>query len=396
MNGTKKRVLILSASVGTGHVRAAEALEKVCQAHPGIAAVEHLDALQHSNPLFRHVYSDFYLQMVKRTPTMLGWFFEQTDEPWKTDRWRLVMDRLNTAPLVRRIRAFKPDVCICTHFLPAQIIGSLVRRHRLDTRLAIVVTDFDIHAMWLSKLFHHYFVALDEAKAHLEMLGFPRGRITVSGIPIDPLFAVPKAVPSLRTKHGLGTDLPVVLVSGGALGVSSAELMVRVLGHLKTPAQVAVLCGRNEELLEKVRQTAAGLAAPHLHFHAMGYTTEMDEWMKLADLFIGKPGGLTTSEAMACGLPMVVFQPIPGQEERNSDHLLEHGAAVRCNQLTTLAYKVDELLAAPARLARMRAAARSLGRPGAAGVVIETLLASAGSPVVISRPHRRRTRKEFT
>lgn len=395
MNGAQKRILLLSASAGTGHVRAAQAIEKICREHAGVAAVENLDSLQHSNPVFRRAYSDLYIKMVKATPTMVGWVFNQTDEPWKTDKWRLVLDRLNTAPLVKRIREFEPDICICTHFLPAQIIGSLVRRNRLETKLAIVVTDYDIHAMWLSKLFHHYFVALDEAKAHLAMLGFPPGRITVSGIPVDPVFSERKNSAALREKHGLRKDLPVILVSGGALGVSSAETMVRVLGHLQSPAQIAVICGKSEELQNEVRSVADKLDASHLKFHVMGYTTEMDEWMKLSDLFIGKPGGLTTSEAMACGLPMVVFQPIPGQEERNSDHLLERGAAVRCNQVSTLAYKVDQLLQTPTRLRRMSEAARSLGRPDAARVVVDTLLASDESPVVISRPHRRKIRKEF-
>ena len=395
MDETQKRILILSASAGTGHVRAAQALEKICREHPGLGAVENIDSLQHSNPVFRRAYSNLYIQMIRKTPTMLGWWYDTTDEPWKTDGWRLVLDRLNTAPLVKKIREFKPDICICTHFLPAQIIGSLVRRHRLDTKLAIVVTDYDIHAMWLSKLFHHYFVALDEAKAHLEMLGFPPGRITVSGIPIDPVFSVRKNRGALREKHGLRNDLPVVLVSGGALGVSSAELMVRVLGKLKTPAQIAVICGSSEELQNEVRGVIEKMDSPHLKFHVMGFTTEMDEWMKLSDLFIGKPGGLTTSEAMACGLPMVVFQPIPGQEERNSDHLLEYGAAVRCNQVTTLAYKVDLLLQDKPRLKRMSDAARSLGRPDAARVVIDTLFACDETPVVISRPHRRKMRKEF-
>lgn len=396
MNGKGKRILILSAAAGTGHVRAAQAIESVGRTHPGVAAVEHVDALDFSNALFRRAYSDFYLQMVKSTPAMLGWWFDRTDEPWKTDRWRLVLDRLNTAPLVRKVRAFAPDLCICTHFLPAQVIGSLVRRGRLDTKLAVVVTDYDVHAMWLSKLFHHYFVALDEAKAHLAMLGFPPGRITVSGIPIDPVFGARKPAGPLREKHGLRAGLPVVLVSGGALGLSSAELMVRMLGRLRTPAQIAVVCGRNAALQEEVRRVVAETDAPHLHFHPMGYTNEMHEWMKLADLFIGKPGGLTTSEAMACGLPMVVFQPIPGQEERNSDHLLEGGAAVRCNQVTTLAFKVDRLLSDPPRLRGMRDAARALGRPDAARTVVETLLAADETPVVISRPHRRKTRKEFT
>lgn len=396
MRAARPNILILSASVGTGHVRAAQALEKTCRADPRVGQVKHVDALEHTNAVFRRMYSEFYLQMVKTTPTMLGWFFEQTDEPWKTDTWRLLVDRANTGPLVRLIRDFKPDLVVCTHFLPAQIVGSLVRRQRLDTRLAIVVTDYDVHAMWLSKLFHHYFVAIDEAKAHLSMLGFPPGRITVSGIPIDPAFAAHRDRASLRRKHGLDPDLPVVLVSGGALGLSSAELMVRVLGQMKGPAQLAVVCGRNEELRARVGEIVAGLTAPHLRFHVMGYTTEMDEWMKAADLFIGKPGGLTTAEAMACALPMVVFQPIPGQEERNSDHLLEHGAAVRCNQLTTLAYKVDQLLADPARLQRMRAAARELGRPLAAQTILSTLLEGQGaSPVVLARSHRKRVRKQF-
>jgi processive 1,2-diacylglycerol beta-glucosyltransferase len=134
--------------------------------------------------------------------------------------------------------------------------------------------------------------------------------------------------------------------------------------------QTIVICGRNEELREKVLKQVEG----NPRFCVLGFTDRMAELMKISDLFIGKPGGLTTSELLACGLPLAIIQPIPGQEERNSDHLLEQGIAIKCNELTTLAYKVDRLLGDPARLAAMRRNALALGRPHAARTVVETLL----------------------
>jgi processive 1,2-diacylglycerol beta-glucosyltransferase len=376
------RVLIMSVSAGTGHLRAADAVAKVCRANPRIAEVVNIDCLTYTNQLFRRFYSKFYIQLVRSAPTLLGWFYENTDEPWRTDRMRLMLSRLNTRPLVRMIRRLNPDVTVCTHFLPAEIISYLVSKHLIQTRLAIVVTDFDVHAMWLSRVFHRYFVAIDEAKVHLTMTGMPADRISVSGIPIDPAFAEPKDPRQLREKHGLGLDRPVVLVSAGALGVSAAADIVRVLGNMRSAAQVVVVCGWNRELQDQVAREARKIPRTDLSFHVMGYTSEMDEWMRMADLFIGKPGGLTTAETLACGLPILIVQPIPGQEERNSDHLLEKGVAVKCNQLTVMAHKVDALLEHPAKLLRMRRAARHLAHPNAAQTVVETLLDTFHMPPV--------------
>ncbi|MGB8353847.1 MAG: glycosyltransferase, partial [Chthoniobacteraceae bacterium] len=337
----KKRVLIVSTSAGTGHVRAAEALQKAFANDPRVEAVANIDALHYTNKLFRDFYSKLYIQLVRSAPQVLGWLYKSSDEPWKGDEVRLRLDRLNTLPLVKFIRKFKPDITVCTHFMPTGIISHLIAKGLLDARLSVVVTDLDMHAMWLSRVFHRYFVAIDETRAHLEALGLPRERITVSGIPIDPVFAEPIDRRAVRLDYGLDPDKTTLLLSAGALGVSPTEIAVGRLLQLRNETQTVVICGRNEELQARV---AAIVGAGNPRFKIMGYSDKMHELMKISDLFVGKPGGLTTSEALACGLPMAILSPIPGQEERNSDHLLEDGAAIKCNEMTTIPFKIDRLL----------------------------------------------------
>jgi processive 1,2-diacylglycerol beta-glucosyltransferase len=341
-----------------------------------------VDALSFTNKLFRDFYSKLYLALAQDAPTLLGWWYDTSDEPWKTDKMRLLLDRLNTRPLVRLISKLQPDITVCTHFMPAEIISHLITKKVIQAKLSIVVTDYDFHAMWLSRAFHRYFVALDETKAYLTLLGFPAERVTVSGIPVDPSFGRQKDRPSIRKKLGLHTDRPVVVVTAGALGVNPAEQVVKSLRQVTQKIQVAVICGKNPEAKERVEQEVARGPATGVEFLVKGYVEDMPEWMGAADLLISKPGGMTSAEAMASSLPMAIYDPIPGQEERNSDQLLEKGVAIKCNEITTLGYKVGRLLAEPDRMQRMREAARQMGRPKAAEVVVKTLLAESDSEPV--------------
>lgn len=381
----KKRVLIVSTSAGTGHVRCGQALEKAFGEDARTAEVLHEDALKYTNKLFRDFYSTLYARLVRSAPQLLGFAYRASDEPWKNETVRLQFDRLNTRPLVKFIQAYDPHITVCTHFMPAGIISHLIQKGELAAHLSIVVTDMDCHAMWLSRLFQRYFVALDETKAHLEALGLPGERITVSGIPIDPLFAQPVDRAALLAELGLSPAKPTLLLSAGALGVGPTEVAVRRLMELRQPAQVLVLCGHSEPLREQIQ---ALLGPNNLGFRVLGYSRRMHELMQISDLFIGKPGGLTTSEALACGLPMAIVSPIPGQEERNSDHLLEEGAAIKCNEMTTLSFKIDRLLEDPPRLAQMAAKARRFGKPQAARQVVETLLTDELPPLFLGQQQR--------
>lgn len=370
-----KKVLVLSASAGAGHLRAAEAIERAFVKMRAAEEVRHVDTLAYTNKLFRHLYSKAYIEMVNKTPDLLGWLYDHLDKPWQNERRRLALDKLNTRPFVKLLRDYQPDITICTHFLPAEIISWLKAKERINFPQAIVVTDFDVHAMWLCHHYEQYFVALEETRVHLEKLGIPHEKITVSGIPIDSLFAERKDKHAMRDKHELRRDVLTILVSAGGFGVGPVEHILQSLLELHRSAQVVALCGRNRELQERIEKLTTTLSpAHHISIKPVGYTTEMDEYMAASDILLGKPGGLTTCEALAQGLVFVIVNPIPGQEERNSDHLLEEGVAIRCNNLPALAYKIDRLLDDPARFAQMQENALRLARPQAAPEIVSKLL----------------------
>lgn len=376
------RVLILSASSGAGHVRAGQAIAKAFALSNAAAEVRHVDALEYCSPGLRRIYSRGYIDMVNHAPTVLGILYDTADKPWKDENSRMAFDRLNTLPLAKYIKSYDADLVVCTHFLPAEITSWLLCKKRIASRHAVVVTDFDAHSMWLCRHFHNYFVALDETKEHLFQEGVPRQRVLVSGIPVDPDFAQMKDKAEMRRKYEIDQNLPTILLSAGGFGVGPVELLLQSLMQLKHRVQVIALCGKNEELRRKLERAEAASHTGSVIIKPVGYTDKIDEYMAASDMLLGKPGGLTTAEALSKGLAMIIVNPIPGQEERNSDHLLELGIAIRCNNLPTLAYKIDKLLDEPARLQSMRQKALELSNPNAAVDIVRTLLEFKEAPTI--------------
>ena len=372
----KPRVLLLSASSGAGHVRAAQALEQAFQAHGG-CSVEHIDALTYVSKVFQQIYDKAYIRMVRRAPELMGLLYARTDQPWHALRGRLAMDRLNTQPMIRMLKNVQPDLCVATHFLPAEILAWLIAKKKLQARNAIVVTDYDVHAMWLCRTVDRYYVALPEAQEYLAGIEVPREKLRVTGIPVDPVFEQPVDRTSVRRQLGLDAQAQILLISAGGYGIGPVEQLVKDLLALECPLQIVAIAGRSEKLKSKLEQLSrgAGLLPSGLpRLVSVGFTKDMDQYMGAADLLVGKAGGLTTSEALARELPMALVEPIPGQEERNADHLLEAGAAIRCNNLPAAAWKIGMLLDQPERLDKMRHAARELARPGAARAIVEDAL----------------------
>lgn len=361
-------VMILSSASGAGHIRAADALTLAFE-NKGITA-KHVEVLKYTNPIFRKVYSDLYKEIVNKNPDLFGWVYKAFDKPWKYQKRRLALDLLNTGRFVKFIKKEKPELVICTHFLPAEIIIHLKRKKILDVPIGIVVTDFDAHAMWLYKDVDWYFVACEETKVYLEALGIPSKTIFVTGISVDPVFEISKPQKETRMRLGLDVNLKTVLVSAGGFGVGPVESLINSIDTVKHPIQIAVICGRNPQLENRLRKNKN----TNHPMKVIGFTKEIDEWMAASDLLVGKAGALTSSEAFARGLVLVIVNPIPGQEERNSDHFLEKGIALRCNNIATLGYKIDSLLSDNDRFSQMQENVKNFARPKSASEIVSIVL----------------------
>ena len=372
----RPRLLILSASAGFGHFRCGQAVERACHLLGYNWNISHIDILDYTNPLFKTMYSKMYIDMMTKMPEVLGWLYDQLDKPEKNRKNKLAFDRLHVGPFIRLIKQIRPDVVFCTHSLPAEIISWLNGRKKnpLRIRQTIIITDFDAHALWLCENYEKYFVALEETRVHLEQIGVPAGKVAVTGIPIDPVFSDLPDRRAMRMKYGLNPDTSTILTSAGGYGVGRVEKVIALLMQLKQKTQVIAICGKNEALKERLENVAAAQDEhSNVSLLVVGYTSAMHEYMAASDLIIGKPGGMTMCESLASGLVWVVVNPIPGQEVRNSDHLLEEGCAIKCNNLPALPFKVDRLLADSDRLARMQQNSLRLARPDAARQIATSL-----------------------
>jgi processive 1,2-diacylglycerol beta-glucosyltransferase len=370
-----RRILILSASVGAGHLRAAQAVELALRELDPGAAVENYDVLEFTNATFRRLYSAAYFDLVNKAPHVLGYFYDMLDRApsprHKSDRLRRFVEKLNLSRFLRFVSQGQWDIIVNTHFLPAELIASLRRRGTIRTPQLTVTTDFETHRLWVNQPCDRYFTATEEGAANLQAWGVPAADVTTSGIPVHPDFRRPKDRAECTARLGLAGDRPVVLQLAGGFGVGPVESLYRGLLAVEPPLEIVAVAGRNEELKTRLEQ----VAVPERHrAKVLGFTTQMADWMAAADVVMSKPGGLTTSEALASGAAMAVVNPIPGQESRNCDYLLENGAAIKINNLATLPFKLAQLLRDPARLAALKSNARRIGKPEAAFAVARAAL----------------------
>ena len=384
-----KRVLILSAGVGSGHNMAAEVLEAHARNAQEAEAVQTLDVLHLTSDLYRRLYDDAYFRLINAAPWLVGWSYDARDAPFPSRDPLWLWDQLNTTEVARAIQSYRPDVVLSTHFLPARLASLLRARGQIHATTSVITTDYDFQGLWLSTPFNRFYVAREETRAHMVEIGLPADRITVSGIPVRSVFSEPVERAAVLARYELRSDLPILLISAGAAGGAYTQAVVEQTLRIRNAFQAVVVCGRNQQLKDKITALVACQAD---RYRVLGYTSDIPDLMRLAALFVGKPGGLSSSECMAAGLPMVLINPIPGQEVRNSDFLLEEGAAVRCNYQTTVGYKIDSLLDDANRLQCMAASARRLGRQDAAAAIVATALDEPSASVWISKDAQRAIR----
>jgi len=370
------RLIVISVSAGAGHVRAAQALEAAAARRGCDISAVHIDAMELVPKLFRKLYAESYLTLINAAPALWSWLYRATDKPKAADRVtkiRQAIERLNTRRLIQRLRELDGDAVICTHFLPAQLLSRLIRRGEWNRPVYVQVTDYDVHGLWVHDHLDGYFAADEEIAWRMADRGLEPQRVHVTGIPIHPVFAEPRERAVCAAELGLDPSRPTILLMSGGHGVGDLPALAERLLAIPGPHQLIALAGRNAKLLERLRTLATthpGRLLP------LGFTATIERVMACADLAVSKPGGLTTAECLAVGLPLIVVSPIPGQEERNMHYLMEGGAAWQACDGAALAFRVQRLLAEPERLRTMAANARRLGRADAAQRVLDVVLAN--------------------
>lgn len=374
--GAAPRIVILHATAGSGHKRAAQAIAAGITAQRPDALVREVDTLVFASQLYRSTYATSYNAMAARAPALWSVLYHSSKMGAVnrgTAPVRLAVDRLNLRRLVRVVEREQPDAVVCTHFLPVEALSPMRERGRLPVPLHCVITDFAAHPFWAFPHVDRYYVASDTVRDELAALGVPAERIEVSGIPVDPAFARTIGRDAARRRFGLAPDDKVVLVMGGGSGVGPIGDVAQRLAALNERPRIVALCGMNARL----RAAIASLeAAAEGRILTLGFTPEVDVLLEAADVVVSKAGGLTCSEALIKRTPLVVFRPTPGQEVANAKYLEAGGAAVLAESAEDVAAVVGTWLSNPAKRERVAAAAAALARPDAAAAIARRVLDS--------------------
>jgi processive 1,2-diacylglycerol beta-glucosyltransferase len=368
------KVLILSSSGGAGHLRAAEALHRTAQDLALPIKTENYDCLDFTSRTFKRLYAGTYLNLVNKTPELWGYLYEKSEnKPYSKKGLVGLFDHFNYHRYLQFLKSSKPDAIICTHFLPFISISNEIRKWGIEMPIFAVTTDFDVHQYWVDPIVFRYYVYSPESLWQLQSKGITADKISVKGIPVMPEFLAKTSKRSARQSLALPVEPFTILVLAGGFGVGRFEEIVRsVVTTLSSIPQrhfsLIVVCGKNKSAESSVNRITI---PPNIHTSIHGFVTNIHDMMSASDLVVTKSGGLTSAEALVKGLPMIIVDPIPGQEMRNADMIVEHGAGWKAINLANLEYKIVNILNHPPMLQSARKATATLAQPQAARDILK-------------------------
>lgn len=364
-------MLIFSVPFGTGHYRAAEAICKAFTLNNPLIESRIVDSFSYASPVLGRFITETYMEILKISPRLYRFLYDKAESNRAKAGATRVLHLLMATKLEELIQEEQPDVLVCTHPFPLGVVSKMRDRGKIQSPIVAVITDFSVHSFWLENNVDMFIVGADELKESLISQGVAAEKIKVTGIPIDPAFDNYNRQEDFALKMGLQAELPVLLVMGGGLGLGPVEEAVNALVSLNYPVQLVVVTGKNVKLEKRLKQMAK---QPGVTLKVFGHVDNVHEFMEIADLVVTKPGGLTSAEALAKGLPLVLIDPIPGHEERNLDFLTTIEVAVTLDNSSGIARLVENVLEIPDKMARMNETAKRVGKPTSAQAAARVLV----------------------
>lgn len=358
----KLRVLVFSATFGNGHLRAAEAIIEGIRIKQPSAEIIHLDFGDFLNKRVNSMVKNVYLEIIKRTPKLWGRLYYKTSKVQPRSIMQRFLNQFGRSDFLNYIHVFEPDLIVCTYPTVSSTLGELRLEEIIQVPLITVITDFTAHSLWVHPGVDRYIVACREVKEILISWGIEAQRIHVTGIPISPKFEGDFDRQHIIHKLGLDAKLPIFLVMGEAYGgLKNTKRICKKLADSIVPVQSIVVCGNNAKLFHSLAEVSAQSTNPMVR---LGFVHNVEELMAVSKLIITKAGGLTVSEALTKHLPLVIFKPIPGQEDGNAQFVQRIGAGHVADSTEELEQLLDHLLSHPEDIEKMRerAAAALPGR----------------------------------
>jgi processive 1,2-diacylglycerol beta-glucosyltransferase len=359
-------ILLLTVAAGGGHTKACEAIKTAILEKYPESNILIMDTLKRINPVLDKIIIGSYLNTIKTTPQLYGMLYEMSES---TNDIRDFTKNLNVI-LAHRIKTLilqhKPDVIVCTHPFPLQMLSSLKKRKRVTVPTIGVLTDFVSHPFWMHECIEAYVVSHQFMKNELVRKNIPEGNIYPFGIPVSSEFMQKKEKAKLQMEFGLEDKL-TLLVMGGSLGFGEVGHIFESLIRSEKDLQIIAITGNNSSLKKQLEKTAEN---SHKKIHIVGYTNRVSDYMDVSDFVISKPGGMTIAESLIKELPLFIISPIPGQEERNTEFLLNNGMAARLVIRDEIDNILSQILDNPLRINHMKEMARYYAKPNASHDIV--------------------------
>lgn len=351
-------ILILSASTGGGHMRASKAIESYMIKQDKDINVKIVDSLLYISPILNKTITSGYVYLATKTPKLYGKLYDLSNKDRKFSNFVTRINNIFANKLLPLIDDFKPDVIITTHPFPTEMVSRLKLKNEINIPLICIMTDYAPHKAWLSEKVDAYIVANDDMVAKMVAQGVSEEHIYPYGIPVDEVFFEEEKQLVLEELN-LDKNLPTILMMAGSFGVANVFDIYANIIDIDLDFQIILVTGKNKKLYNQFEEVVGN--SPK-NTKLIYFTNEINKFMQASDIIITKPGGLTVTEALACNIPMAIFDAIPGQEEENAEFLIKHNMAVRISDGNSCREAIVRLLEDNGKLENMKEACKSFDK----------------------------------
>lgn len=344
-------ILFLSISMGAGHLKAAEALNEYVKGRYPHSRTLIVDTFKYISPAVHKFFVDGYLGLIRHKPAIYSMLYKMSEQSSNVNILSMLISRMLALKIERLIEEFHPSIIVCTHPFPLQMVSCLKAANKINVPLVAVFTDYANHPFWLQDNVDAYVVGHEKIKKDMIAQGILPGRVLSCGIPVSPRFLKTTSKKTARKNLGL-YDKFTLLIMGGSLGFGEIEkTLLALINNFYENLQIIVVTGKNHKLKNRLDILNKN---NRIKLLILGYTDNVSELMDASDILITKPGGMTVTEALVKGLPMIIASTIPGQEERNADFLINSGVALRTADTDTLISVIDDLIKNPEKINNMK------------------------------------------